>query len=398
MKSPALREAIKPLTELEKSGAEFAQEELDKQKTLDELSKLKVKKIKQQAQELYAENLEEDAIKLLDELKPRTLDIGQYRYIVNDASVEKLGELLNENPNGMLLVRDELSGWVAKLSQEDGQSERAFYLECFDGNSRFTYDRIGRGTIVIENCTLSLVGGIQPSKISRLIGMAMNGRADDGLVQRLQLSVFPDTNTRWEWRDQSPNAQAYDRYRESVRTLHSLDVKTMNSRTLRFTPDAQKLFADWMVEHRKDIDDADHHPVIQSHFAKTPKAIAGLALLFELVSGGRAHVGVEATSQALHWAAYLRSHALRLYGISTSNAIDSAKRVANRREKLPAAFTARDVRRKGWAGLTEQNDVRAALDCLVDHHHLIEVPKVTSSDGGRPTMQYRWNPVLDQKS
>ena len=38
------------------------------------------------------------------------------RMLVNDATVEKLGELLNENPRGILLVRDELPGFLA----EDG--------------------------------------------------------------------------------------------------------------------------------------------------------------------------------------------------------------------------------------------------------------------------------------
>ena len=56
------------------------------------------------------------------------------RLVVNDATIEKLGELLKENPNGLILVRDELSGWLAKLNKEEYQTDRAFYLECFDGN------------------------------------------------------------------------------------------------------------------------------------------------------------------------------------------------------------------------------------------------------------------------
>jgi hypothetical protein len=72
------------------------------------------------------------------------------RIIINDATVEKLGELLNENPRGVLLIRDELSGFLARMENEEHQSERAFYLEAFNGDGRFTYDRIGRGTIHIE--------------------------------------------------------------------------------------------------------------------------------------------------------------------------------------------------------------------------------------------------------
>ena len=91
------------------------------------------------------------------------------RLVVNDATVEKLGELLNENQNGLLLIRDELPGFLAKMESEECQGERAFYLEAFNGDGRFTYDRIGRGTVVIENCTLSLVGGVQPSRLAPIV-------------------------------------------------------------------------------------------------------------------------------------------------------------------------------------------------------------------------------------
>lgn len=37
------------------------------------------------------------------------------RIVVNDTTVEKLGELLNENPRGLLLIRDELPGFLARL-------------------------------------------------------------------------------------------------------------------------------------------------------------------------------------------------------------------------------------------------------------------------------------------
>ena len=43
------------------------------------------------------------------------------RYIVNDSTVEKLGELLAENHFGLLCFRDELSGWF-RLSKNKGMS------------------------------------------------------------------------------------------------------------------------------------------------------------------------------------------------------------------------------------------------------------------------------------
>ena len=132
-------------------------------------------------------------------------DPPQPRFIVNDATVEKLGELLNDNPNGLTQVRDELAGWLGRMESEEHCADRAFYLEAFNGDSPFTYDRIGRGTIQIAACTLSLIGGIQPSRLAPLVRGAMTGASNDGLIQRLQMAVWPDDNRDWVWVDRRPS-------------------------------------------------------------------------------------------------------------------------------------------------------------------------------------------------
>jgi hypothetical protein len=40
---------------------------------------------------------------------------------------------MNENPRGLLLIRDELPGFLARMESEEFQSERAFYLEAYNG-------------------------------------------------------------------------------------------------------------------------------------------------------------------------------------------------------------------------------------------------------------------------
>ena len=115
------------------------------------------------------------------------------RYITNDPTVEKLGEILAANPRGVMLFRDELTGWLRSLDKDGREPDRSFYLEAWEGNGRFTYDRIGRGTIDITACCVSILGGIQPGLISDYIATAVRGGAgDDGLVQRFQLLVWPD--------------------------------------------------------------------------------------------------------------------------------------------------------------------------------------------------------------
>ncbi|WP_339673352.1 YfjI family protein [Dasania marina] len=396
MKSPALKESIRPIIELEKESNEFQRSQNQDYQIFTELSKVGASAIKKQASELLNNGMKAEALEKMKAIQLDEPPAKADRKIVNDATVEKLGELMNENPNGLMLLRDELSGFFAKLSQEDSQLDRAFYLECFDGNNRFTYDRIGRGTIVIENCMLSVLGGIQPSKIAKLIRMAMSGDVDDGLIQRLQLAVWPDPVTEWQWKDLAPSKEAYLAYRDLVREFDRMKPATDGPIALRFSQAAQLMFAKWMTELQGDIRNSDYHPVIQSHLAKSPKCIAALALLFELIQGGRSEVSVGALTKALAWAKFLKSHALRLYSITTSSSLNNAKLILKRRSKLKNSFTIRDVRRKGWAGLTENTDIRDALDCLVDHNYLIELNSTPGAAGGRPTNNYYWSPTLEQ--
>ena len=61
--------------------------------------------------------------------------------------------------------------------------------------------------------------------------------------------------------------------------------------------------------------------------------------------------------------------------------------------RLPSPFTARDVYRNEWTGLTEPRVVQGALACLADLGWL-RSDAVRTPDGGRPTVRFRINPRL----
>lgn len=128
---------------------------------------------------------------------------------------------------------------------------------------------------------------------------------------------------------------------------------------------------------------------------KMPKTIASLALLFELVDGGRGTVGVAAAARAFGWADYLRTHATRLYTSGSVLAENGARIVLARRDQLPSQFSARNVHQKAWAGLSDRDAVSAAIDALVSAGYCREVPSAPSVTGGRPTIGYIWNPRIE---
>jgi hypothetical protein len=105
------------------------------------------------------------------------------RYTAGDATVEKMGELLSHQNRGILVIQDELSAWIGSMDKysgggKGGAADRGFWLQAYNGGTH-RVDRIGRGSVAIENCSVSLVGGIQPNRLAELGNLN-----SDGLLQR----------------------------------------------------------------------------------------------------------------------------------------------------------------------------------------------------------------------
>jgi hypothetical protein len=153
------------------------------------------------------------------------------RLIVNDSTFEALHRMMSQNPAGILLVRDELTGWLSRLDLEENGPERSFALQAWNGDSDYTIDRIGRGTIHVPACCMSILGGIQPGRLrSYLAETLRDGPGNDGLMQRFQLSVWPDMPSNWEYVDRAPDPVAEQRVRHVFRELTRLD----SAQPLRF--------------------------------------------------------------------------------------------------------------------------------------------------------------------
>ena len=73
----------------------------------------------------------------------------------------------------------------------------------------------------IENCTVSLVGGVQPSRIAPIVRGAMSGASNDGL---LQMAVWPDVVGSWRWVDRAPNSLARSSFEKVFRELYNLSM------------------------------------------------------------------------------------------------------------------------------------------------------------------------------
>ena len=134
------------------------------------------------------------------------IESSQRRLIAADATFESLHQLLAENPAGVFVLRDELSGWLASLERQGRESERCFYLECWSGDTGFTVDRIGRGSIHVEHCCVSLFGGIPTGPASRLSCRCASGWPEQRWIDSaLSIARVAGQKQEWEYRDRAPN-------------------------------------------------------------------------------------------------------------------------------------------------------------------------------------------------
>ena len=209
MKTPALEQPLLPLRRLvgealDKYAAEMQEHEVNTmlksagEKLAEKKITAHLKKGDEQAARAEAETV----------LKKEGDEPICQRYETNDPTIEKLGVLLAENPTGLLLFRDELVGFLRGLDREGHESDRAIYLEMWNGTGSFTSDRIQRGTVRTP-AILSILGGIQPDLLTAYVREAVRGgQGADGLLQRIQLFVWPDISSEWRHVDRWPDAEA----------------------------------------------------------------------------------------------------------------------------------------------------------------------------------------------
>lgn len=405
LKSPALEAALSPIKRLAAVATEAHKADIDQHRIAVRVAKLAAEEGEKSARKLLGKLPGADVSHLLGTEEPEAPALR--RYIAVDSNAASLGELHRQNHNGLLVHRDELVSLLRSLDREDQAEARGFYLTGWNGDSSYTFDRIGRGlNLHIPAVCLSMLGSTQPGRLAGYIGHAVKGGAgDDGLIQRFGLLVWPDTGGEWQNVDRWPDSIAKKEAHRVYDYLDKFDPATVGALQdvdhvgepegipyLRFDDVALGLFLEWRTDLEARLRGGDLHPALESHLAKYRKLVPSLALTLHLAIDGTGPVSERATLQALAWAEYLETHARRAYGSVSMPEVATAKAILSRIRKgdLKREFSSRDVWRPGWAMLTDSEQVADALRLLVDFDWLTTTTRTDT--GGRPATIYTVNP------
>ena len=298
-KSPAVKEALSLLYLLvARAREEYLQEELERTAEAEvlkaEIARLKnsLKSQKRSADPQPIKTQLTDALLALKQLD----EVTERRYITNDATVEKLAELLIQNPRGIMDHADELLRLFKSLEKTGREGDRQFFLEAWSGTNPFSVDRIGRGSIHVPALFIPICGTTQQGAMQAYISEAVEGGSGaDGLLQRFGPMLAPTAFPPVKVVDRTPDREAKNRVQAVFEYLDALDPQALIAEldpyrpdavpSLRFTPEAQEAFYGWLHDLLTRIrsPELEPYPAFQSHLAKYQALMPRLSLVFHLI-------------------------------------------------------------------------------------------------------------------
>ena len=410
LKSPSLKEVLKPMKALEEeANAIFEKEYKDYLCKMEEFKAHREaikKKITKVVLSRPAHEVEQVKQELRNQKEPEP-PIWK-RHSTNDTTIEKMHQLLSQNPRGLMVFRDELMGLLSTWDREGHEEDRSFYLEAWNGDDSKTSDRIGRGTTYTKSLCVSILGGTQPDKLFAYFQQSLSGSCNDGLLQRFQLLIYPDDVKEWNLVDKVPNKEAQQEVERIMKNLDSMNFcdygavqEGDDTPYFSFTEDAQHTFFIWLTELEREKLNSEEEPILLEHFAKYRKLMPSLALIFHLinVASGKARgpISVDCVERSAAWCEYLESHALRIYTSSISAEYQAARNLVRKIQKgeLQDGFDNRDIYRKHWALLKTKEEVESACNLLVEHGWLREG---AVSEGRKTKGCYLINPAVKKEA
>jgi hypothetical protein len=321
--------------------------------------------------------------------------------IVNDTTIEALAHILHGNPRGIVLIADEVSGWIGNLDRYGGVGgDRAFWLSSYGGRAhKVNRVKLGGKPLAIPFLNVSILGGIQPDKLNSAL---LTGE-DDGLCSRFCM-VWPDIIPR-EVPKAVPNQSLA---LEAFRRLRAVPMGTAVDgtpqwRAVKFSDAARRIFEPWWKAQQKDVESAGGK--LQGHFGKYPGFAVRLATIFEFLWWAVlpdapepteiSDVAVEAAVVLID--RYLKPMAMRCFGDAAipqaeRNATVIARWILAQRASRPPKINARQIYKEAsLPGLSSAEPVKEALAVLVDHGWL----RIAERGGhGRPAADYDINPAV----
>ena len=326
------------------------------------------------------------------------------RAYTSNASPEALGVLCQGGP--LVVIDDEISGWLRDMSDPRNQAGRAFALMSWSGGP-FRVDRITRASVFVPRLCVTIVGNIQPGLLhTHAVKAARDGSHADGLVQRFGMMIYPDIMPHMSLVDRPSNPRAWAIGQDAMLALVDYDPLAHGALAgsrgddrpcFAMDDNAYDIFRYWYAWHLQESRNEDLIAAYRQHILKLPKVIATVALLIHVMEAFQGPITGPTMQRAVDACHYFAAHARRVYYMAAQDVhMEPAKLLARRIStgSTPTEFTSREAQRAGWAGCDTPEGASRVLALLQEAGWVRQVPHAPGARGGRPPSP-RWqvNPV-----
>lgn len=242
------------------------------------------------------------------------------RLRIEDATTEAVQEVAKESPNGILLLQDELSGFFGRIEKYGGKgggADRSFWLQAY-GGGQYAVNRVGRGAFLIDNLSVTMLGGIQPEPLISLV----QGSTDDGLIQRF----IPITLRKAERDRDVPVPPVADKFDSLLETLRNMQPRTnfFGAQPFMFSEGAKQVREDLADSHYKIVGAFEGvNNKLSTHIGKYDGLFVRMSLLWhciEYAGGGEVREIPEEISEATarrvadFISGFIMGHSFAFYG------------------------------------------------------------------------------------
>ncbi len=298
----------------------------------------------------------------LNPIEPRRI-----RFMMQDVTNEAVHRILSENRRGLILMYDELAGWVKNFNRYSNGSESEFWMSVFNHKVAMSDRKSSQSGVFIRNPFLCVIGTIQPKVLTDL---AAGNRNANGFMERI-LYVFPADQTKPKW-DRTRRLPSFDiaaAWREILSRLIGI-VPTVDSSgeiipdDVPFSPDALDRLYQWQNE-QTDRCNADGSDTLTSIASKLEIYAIRFSLLLALADwacgGEKKLIDVGTVERSIRLAEYFRSTASKVQGIISEDALTELQLAVL--SELPDSFTtAEGVAIAGKCGMPERSFKRFLKD------------------------------------
>src|SRR5215207_3696705 len=242
------------------------------------------------------------------------------RTYADDTTVESLVGILEDNPRGVLIYKDELTGWVRSHDQYKAGgkgADRQHWLSVWS-NQAIVVDRKSRqgDPTYVERPWVSLVGGIQPAMLSEL-----GGSMEDGLLDRF-LFCYPK-HSQTDLSEAALGADTEDQNDGLYAQLSSLrmvedEIGQEAPNVVPMSWEARRLFREIHDGIGREALEPGFPQRLQGVWAKMRGYLARISLVLALSRSVEHNepeqVEEEDVKNAARIVAYFKAHARRVYG------------------------------------------------------------------------------------